>query len=253
VEFSGEVAAAYARYRRGFPPAVVDELVRALDLPPDAFVLDLGCGTGQLTVPLAGRYARVAGADPSPDMLALARSAAPPGIGWLLAADTDLDRLPLLAGLDAVTISQAIHLMDAPALFGVLARRLSGRGRVALVANGGPMWLGPAPWARALRAYLEGWLGRPLTATCGTSAADRARYRAQLAAAGFGACTVATAGYAEELTAEAIAGNVISALSPARLPADRAGFERELAAALPPGPYVEDVRVSILVARRLPS
>ena len=95
MEFSGAVAAAYAEHRRGYPPPVVELLVDALGLPHDATVLDLGCGTGQLTVPLADRYSRVLGADPSPDMLALARSrsgGAP--IAWLLADDRDVSRLP---------------------------------------------------------------------------------------------------------------------------------------------------------------
>ena len=77
MDFSGEVARQYARHRRGFPAPVVDALVDALELPAEAYVLDLGCGTGQLTVPLAERYGRVVGADPSPDMLALARAGAP--------------------------------------------------------------------------------------------------------------------------------------------------------------------------------
>src|SRR6185369_6648776 len=53
--FSGEVVDYYQRYRRGYPDQVVDALVAALRLRPDDVVLDLGCGTGQLTLPLAGR------------------------------------------------------------------------------------------------------------------------------------------------------------------------------------------------------
>ena len=53
--------------------------------------------------------------------------------------------------------------------------------------------------------------------------------------------------YAETHPVERIVGNVYSALSPGQLPADRDGFARGLAAALPPGPYEEDVRVSMLV------
>jgi SAM-dependent methyltransferase len=52
--FTGEVATAYARCRRGFPPAAVDLWLKGWTCPPMRFVLDLGCGTGQLTVPLAG-------------------------------------------------------------------------------------------------------------------------------------------------------------------------------------------------------
>lgn len=254
MEFSGEVAAFYAAHRRGFPAPVVDRLVAALGLPADASVLDLGCGTGQLTVPLAGRYARVTGADPSPDMLGLARAGAGEGpVAWLLAADSDVGRLPVLAGLDAVTIATAIHLLDRPALFAALAATMTARGRVAVIANGTPLWLGDTDWSRALRAYLSGWLGVSVGSACGTDAAARAAYRAELAAAGFPAETEVHHSLVDIHSVEGIIGNVYSALSPAQLPtgAARAEFEAGLRTALAGlAPYTEDVRVSILVAAR---
>jgi SAM-dependent methyltransferase len=250
MEFSGPVATAYAAHRRGYPPPVVDLLVRTLDLPGTASVLDLGCGTGQLTVPLAAHFERVVGADPSADMLALARSAAGAApVAWLLADDTDVARLPLLAGLDAVTIAQAIHLLDRPPLFRALAGRLSPRGRVAVIANGSPMWLRELDWSRALRAYLETWLGAPVRSTCGTDPVSRAGFRTELAAAGFPSAVEVSLSYRESHSFARVAGNVRSALSPSQLPAGPE-FEDGLRAALGPGPFAEDVTVSILVAGR---
>ncbi len=49
--FRGEVADFYHRYRRGYPSAVVDALVRAFDLTAADVVIDLGCGTGHGSVP----------------------------------------------------------------------------------------------------------------------------------------------------------------------------------------------------------
>lgn len=250
MEFSGAVATAYAAHRRGYPPPVVDLLVRTLALPASASVLDLGCGTGSLTVPLAAHLDRVIGADPSADMLALARSlggSAP--VAWLLADDADVVRLPLLAGLDAVTIAQAIHLLDRSRLFPALAQRLGPRGRVAVIANGSPQWLQSSTWSRALRAYLESWSGSPLRSTCGTDPASRAEFRSSLASAGFPSAVEVSLTYPETHTVERIAGNVYSALSPAQLPVGPS-FEDGLRAALGPGPFEEDVTVSILVAAR---
>lgn len=50
--FEGDVAGYYARYRRGYPPAVVDAVAEALALTPADTIVDLGCGTAQLTLPL---------------------------------------------------------------------------------------------------------------------------------------------------------------------------------------------------------
>lgn len=250
MEFSGPVARAYAAHRRGYPPPVVDLLVRTLALPAAASVLDLGCGTGSLTVPLAAHFDRVIGADPSPDMLALARSAAGLApVAWLLADDADVVRLPLLAGLDAVTIAQAIHLVDRPRLFPALAARMSARGRVAVIANGAPLWLRELDWSRSLRSYLESWLGTPIRSTCATDPSSRTEIRASLASAGFPAAVEVSLSYEETHSFERIVGNVYSALSPSQLPAGPA-FSDGLREALGPGPYAEDVTVSILVAAR---
>jgi SAM-dependent methyltransferase len=250
MEFSGPVATAYAEHRRGYPEPVVDLLVETLGLPRAATVLDLGCGTGQLTIPLAGRYDRVVGADPSPDMLALARStAAGAPVAWLVADDRDVVRLPLLADLDAVTIAQAIHLLDRPRLFDALSARMTPRARIAIVANGSPMWLRDLPWSRALNAYLTSWFGTEPRSACGTDPASRAAYRTELAAAGFRTATEVFHDYTETHPYERILGNVRSALSPDAVPTDPA-FEAGLRDALGPGPFEEDVRVAILVAGR---
>ena len=74
--FGGEVATYYAQHRRGYPPEVLDALAAAFQLGADDTVVDLGCGTGQLSIPLADRVGTVIGMDPEPDMLAIARRTA---------------------------------------------------------------------------------------------------------------------------------------------------------------------------------
>ena len=95
---------------------MIDTLTGALGLTGDDIVIDLGCGTGQLTLPIAGRAQAAAGMDPEPDMLARARrAAAEQGVtnaSWVLGADTDIPALAALLGnrrAGAVTIAQALH------------------------------------------------------------------------------------------------------------------------------------------------
>ena len=52
-ESFNRVADLYARYRRGYPPEVIEAVAAAADLGAGSRVLEIGCGTGQLSVPLA--------------------------------------------------------------------------------------------------------------------------------------------------------------------------------------------------------
>src|SRR5687767_11936615 len=116
-DFAGDVAAHYARYRRGYPPAAVDVIARAFGLTDRDAVVDPRCGTGQLTLPLAARAGTVVGVDPEPDMLAIARRHPVPNVRWHRGTDRDLTDIAAGRRLAAVTAAVAIHWMDRDALF----------------------------------------------------------------------------------------------------------------------------------------
>lgn len=245
----------YHRYRRGYPPAVLDAVVAGFGLSHRDVVVDLGCGTGQLTVPMAARVRAVVGVDPEPDMLAQARRAAGDrgNVSWVLGSAADVPALGWALGtLGAVTIGQALHWMDHARLFGELAPLIRPGGGIAVVANGIPLWLQDTSWSRALRGCLEGWLGHPLVNACGTDSASQRRYRAALTAAGFSVREVGV-DYTDGLDVEQVTGGVYSALPVDRLPsaAQRPVLDEEIRRALEPHlPLREDVHVAIMLGRR---
>ncbi|ASO20981.1 SAM-dependent methyltransferase [Actinoalloteichus hoggarensis] len=257
--FRGEVADYYQRYRRGYPDEVIDALTAVFGLTGDDVVLDLGCGTGQLTLPLAARVRSVIGMDPEPDMLLAGRRAAADqgttNVNWLIGADSDLPALGALLGagsLGAVTIGQALHWMDRDTLFPMLSSLVRPGGGVAVVTNGTPLWLQETDWSRALRALLEHRRGQRLTRTCGSDEATRRAYHADLVTAGFQTETTEI-DYSDVLSSDDIVGGVLSALPVDRLPvpADRPGFAEEIHRALEPhAPFVEEVTVTVLTGRR---
>jgi trans-aconitate methyltransferase len=254
--FGGEVSEYYQRFRRGYPSGVADALVGAFGLTRDDVVLDLGCGTGQLTRVLAPRAGAVLGMDPEPDMLAEARAAtAEPNVSWLLGADTDLGALTAAFGpgrLGAVTVAQALHWMDHEQLFATVHPLLRPGGGVAVVTNGEPLWLQDTAWSSALRQVVSDYLGVPLHRTCGTDASSQERYREALSAAGY-VVDLRVVEYSATLTVEEIVGGVFSAMSPDQLPPPetRPEFTERVRRAIEPhGPLREDVRVRILTGVR---
>ena len=250
--FGGEVSEYYQRFRRGYPPEVADALAAAFAVTRDDVVLDLGCGTGQLTRVLAPRAGAVLGMDPEPAMLAKARQAkTEPNVSWLLGADSDVGALLSLFGpgrFAAVTVAQALHWMDHERLFTEVRPLLRPGGGLAVVTNGEPLWLQDTAWSAALREVVSSYLGTPLHRTCGTDEASQARYADALSAAGY-AVDLRAVEYVTTLTVEEIVGGVFSAMSPEQLPgadARPAFTERVREAVTPHGPLREHVVVRIL-------
>lgn len=259
VGFSGDVAEYYARFRRGYPEQIFETLQEYFALSPDDSVLDLGCGTGQLAVPLASRAGSVIGMDPEPDMLRLARESAGErgvsNITWVLGADTDVPALGALLGqrpsLAMTVVGQALHWMRHDELFRELFPLFRARGGVAVVANGTPLWLQDTGWSRALRTCLERYFDTELTASCGTAGEDRLRYAEALEEAGFSDVRNTAVSYADELTVDHIVGGLCSAIPAHQLPAPalRPAFAERIRQALPDGPFIEQVDVSLLMGR----
>src|SRR5207302_9875759 len=113
------------------------EFARLLDraIPGDARVLELGCGTGQMSLFLATADRLVVGADLAPASLDLAEAARrPSGVDRAVFVETDLRAPGLRRGAFDVVYSSGVlhHTPDPPASFAAMARLARPGGIVVL-------------------------------------------------------------------------------------------------------------------------
>nr|HEX4315079.1 class I SAM-dependent methyltransferase [Kofleriaceae bacterium] len=97
------LASRYAAYRPGYARELVDAIADACAARD--VVWDAGCGSGQLAVGLAARFARVIATDPAPAQVAAAEACA--GVEYRVSAAEASGLAD--ASVDCVTAAQAAH------------------------------------------------------------------------------------------------------------------------------------------------
>jgi SAM-dependent methyltransferase len=101
----GSVAAAYERFRPGYPDAVVDEVLAYAGRPVCA-ALEIGAGTGKATRVFVRRGIAVTATDPDPAMLLELRRQVPETVASVQATFEDL---PLNPVYDLVFAAASLH------------------------------------------------------------------------------------------------------------------------------------------------
>jgi demethylmenaquinone methyltransferase / 2-methoxy-6-polyprenyl-1,4-benzoquinol methylase len=137
--------------------------IAALGLPPDSLLLDLACGTGDLTRLAQGRGHRVIGADLSAGMLAANATGAP-------LVQADCSRLPFPDGtFDGLVCGYALrNFTDLAGALVETARVLRPGGRVAILEV-------DAPTSPVLRAGYHVWFEK-MVPVLGGALSDRDAY-----------------------------------------------------------------------------
>ena len=127
--FSG-VAGRYANFRPHYPAALFDHL--AAIVPRTSTVWDCAAGSGQATLDLAARFAKVIATDASHEQIA---SATPhPRIEYRV-APAEQSELPD-GSVSLVTVAQALHWFDLERFYAEARRVLKPEGVIAVWAYG---------------------------------------------------------------------------------------------------------------------
>ena len=153
-EFFDEVAEEYQRHRPAYPDALIDRACEVGGLGPDAPVLEIGCGTGQLTRSLLTRGLRVTAIDPGERLIAQARGQlANAGDAEFVNRRLEDASLPR-AHYAAAFCASAIHWVDPDVGWRICADTLVDGGTLALVSYIGLQDPRSDSDQRALRAAL---------------------------------------------------------------------------------------------------
>jgi SAM-dependent methyltransferase len=124
----------YDEARPGYPEQLFDDLVRLSGIPDGGRVLELGCGTGKASMPLAGRGFRLTCLEPGANLAEVARR----NLAGLNAEvlTTSLEDWPAEAeAFDLVVAATSWEWMDPDVKYAKTAQALKSGGCAAIFAN----------------------------------------------------------------------------------------------------------------------
>jgi SAM-dependent methyltransferase len=129
-----QVPELYDRARPSYPPQIFDDLAELAQLPPQARLLEIGCGTGQATLPLAERGYAITCVELGERLAAATRRklAAFPSVSVINANFETWQ--PEHAGFDAVVAFSAFHWLAPDLRYTKTADLLRERGKLAFVS-----------------------------------------------------------------------------------------------------------------------
>lgn len=128
------VADAYDGFRPRYPAELPQDVIALAGLKPDARIVEIGCGTGQLTTAFAARDYELVALEPGANLAAHARRNCASYPKVRIEVCKVEDWVPD-GQFDLVLSAQSFHLVDPEQRFEVAARLLSPSGALTVVWN----------------------------------------------------------------------------------------------------------------------
>lgn len=226
----------YAKYRLPYPPELFEHLRSAFGLNVSKRVLDLGCGTGQLSIPLSHSVKEVVAIDISSEMIEEGRKqallAGIANIGWReMAAEVISSKL---GAFHLALFGGSFHWMDRSLVLERCYEVLEPGGGIGIISGGSSIWQGKQAWEKAAVKVIQKWLGPDRRAGGGTFPTDFLRHEEIVARSRFQNMITGEIKRSHVLTLEAFIGLLYSTsfANKAILGEMAAPFENDLRATL---------------------
>ena len=261
--FSG-TAWYYARFRPEYPEAVIKLILDKFSLGKESRILDLGCGTGQISLHLAPHVLEIISIDPQEDMLkegkTIAIKKALLNIKWTLGESAKLNSLKREIGnVDLTVIARAFHWMDREQTLKDLYHLTKWGSGVAVVWDSGPRdSITESKWKLTLDEAVRFWLGEVrLAGTKGTYIHPNRRFEDYLQQSEFRNLESVEIKTERTWTTDQIIGYLYSTSSSSipvlgdKRESYEADVRRRLLAINPEGVFEEEVKTSILLAWKI--
>jgi len=149
----------YLKYRGQYSDRLIQTLALKCGLDGNGRLLDLGCGTGKLTFPMANYFDETIGIDVSTDKLQSARSQCElldiHTMKWLKMASEQMN--PELGSFRMITAGDAFHWMDRELVLKLSYDRLEPGGALALVGQGHMLGDRSLDWQKAVQRIVDKW------------------------------------------------------------------------------------------------
>jgi ubiquinone/menaquinone biosynthesis C-methylase UbiE len=154
---------------------------RKFDLSKSDRILDLGCGTGQIALPISAFVREVVAMDPEPEMVAegieQTKIRGVENITWIEGGSEDFPRMKeALGSFKLVTMGNSFHWMEQEKTLNELHGMITEDGGIVIAENNSIWTRVPNEWQLAVQGVIKKYLGEERRAGSGTFKALTRRY-----------------------------------------------------------------------------
>ncbi|MTI49119.1 class I SAM-dependent methyltransferase [Sporosalibacterium faouarense] len=247
----------YSKYRIEYPQELLDIITKFYEVDGKGRLLDLGCGTGKLAIPLHKSFKEVIGIDIDQEMINEAKKvSSEKNISNINFITMESEKIgEELGKFDLILCGNAFHWMDKDVVLNKSYDILTQFGGMVVLA-GTSFWSGKKTWQKETIKIIKKWLGEKRKAGKGEFPSDQKSFEDYFEESKFKLSQKGKFKFIYEWNMESLIGYLYStSFCNKRLLGDNINvFERELKEVLldinPKGNFKEEVEITYFLLKK---